>query len=353
MDQQDLSRLLALRLRLFAYIDEMVRRGDSGKVYEGTFEIIFPSYFHDRNVRTFSLIHGDQNSRAWGIKLHCYLIGPARHYDWMAESLSLALDAAERDKQLAEVRAELDRERKERKDGTGRYDSYTVMRAKYHEAQETIGELYRQCDALKAELAEVREKVSAIDTLNLSKPVRKALLDIEEEIRGAYQDKIAELERQLMAEKSLRWEAEKTVREYHDQMHNCHDVELECREAQAERNRLEQELKAERKARKAAERLLESYQYVSSIWMERAEDWHREAFALAWAAIGYLSAERDELDAALFNENHQRSRAEAAERERDALCEKIDQLYRERIEVEQLRAALNARRAEGGKGDGK
>jgi len=97
MDLEDLKRFLALRLRLFLYLDEMVWRGDSGKVYEGTFEIIFPSYWHDRNVKTFSLIRSDQNSNVWGLKLHCYLLGPARHYQWFDSNLSCAIDKAKKD----------------------------------------------------------------------------------------------------------------------------------------------------------------------------------------------------------------------------------------------------------------
>ena len=51
-------------------------------MYEGEFSIVFPNYF---------------GNIPWIIKLSCYVLGPARHYDWGGDSFEECLDKAEKD----------------------------------------------------------------------------------------------------------------------------------------------------------------------------------------------------------------------------------------------------------------
>ena len=60
------------------------------KPYEGSMELLieFPDYFE--------LDRSEADAPNWYvIKLHCYVLGPARHYEWRGRTLDEALDAAE------------------------------------------------------------------------------------------------------------------------------------------------------------------------------------------------------------------------------------------------------------------
>lgn len=64
-----------------------------GKSYEGAFEILvsYPDYF-DREYDN----KPDQPD-FYLIRLHCYVLGPGRHYEWKGRTLKNALDKAEMD----------------------------------------------------------------------------------------------------------------------------------------------------------------------------------------------------------------------------------------------------------------
>jgi len=62
------------------------------KTYEGHMELLFefPDYFE--------LAGSGEDAPNWYvISLHCYVLGPARHYEWKGRTLDEALDAAEKE----------------------------------------------------------------------------------------------------------------------------------------------------------------------------------------------------------------------------------------------------------------
>lgn len=63
---------------LIAHVNKEIARAlktDGGKSYEGTWEL-----------RTPAIVDARHDSE-WVLKLHCYLLGPARHYEWKAPTL--------------------------------------------------------------------------------------------------------------------------------------------------------------------------------------------------------------------------------------------------------------------------
>jgi hypothetical protein len=77
---------------------------DYCKSYEGCFEILveYPNYFEDEEGKI-------QHPSAWIITLHCYILGPERHYDWMGKTLSEAFAKCKPDveKMIAEYEIEI------------------------------------------------------------------------------------------------------------------------------------------------------------------------------------------------------------------------------------------------------
>lgn len=90
---KEYKRFLALRLRVMQAIRRELERENSCKSYEGTFEILvgYPDYF-DREYDN----KPDQPD-FYLIRLHCYVLGPGRHYEWKGRTLKNALDKAEKD----------------------------------------------------------------------------------------------------------------------------------------------------------------------------------------------------------------------------------------------------------------
>jgi len=80
LDQTD--RFMCLRERTFKFIREYLEKEPHCKMYDGEFSIVFPNYF---------------GNIPWIIKLSCYVLGPARHYDWIGDSFEECLDKAEKD----------------------------------------------------------------------------------------------------------------------------------------------------------------------------------------------------------------------------------------------------------------
>jgi hypothetical protein len=88
-DHAALKRFYALRKRVMDAIAEEIENGC--KSYEGAFEwtTCYPNYFEDEN--------GVMNANHFVLTLHCYVLGPARHYDWHGKTMSEALDKAEKE----------------------------------------------------------------------------------------------------------------------------------------------------------------------------------------------------------------------------------------------------------------
>lgn len=61
------------------------------KSYEGTWELLFsyPSYFEDETATA--------TPDFYRITLHCYVLGPGRHYNWVGESWEEALEKCKHD----------------------------------------------------------------------------------------------------------------------------------------------------------------------------------------------------------------------------------------------------------------
>lgn len=76
-----LHRLAALRERLCLAIHRAIARDGHHKSYEGHMEVELPDAFGGR----------------CSAQLHCYVIGPSRHYGWMAERLHDLVNMMERD----------------------------------------------------------------------------------------------------------------------------------------------------------------------------------------------------------------------------------------------------------------
>lgn len=90
---KEYKRFLALRRRVMQAIRRQLEQDSTCKSYEGTFEIFvsYPDYF-DREYDNKS----DQPD-FYIIRLHCYVLGPGRHYEWKGRTLKNALDKAEKD----------------------------------------------------------------------------------------------------------------------------------------------------------------------------------------------------------------------------------------------------------------
>ena len=85
IDEQLWARFQALREQILTYIRDRVQDGAYHKSYEGRMDVSFcyPSCFDD----------------AFKVRIHlwCYLLCPAREYEWEAETFDQALTFAERD----------------------------------------------------------------------------------------------------------------------------------------------------------------------------------------------------------------------------------------------------------------
>lgn len=62
-----------------------------GKSYEGTFEwtTCYPNYYDDPD--------GTAEPEFYVLELHCYVLGPFRHYRWTGKTREEVLDAAEKE----------------------------------------------------------------------------------------------------------------------------------------------------------------------------------------------------------------------------------------------------------------
>lgn len=87
----DFERFHRLREKTFAGIRKALEANDGyGKPYEGAFEITqeYPNFYDDPDATSAPIVR---------IKLHCYILGPARHYEWTGKTFVEALAKAEHD----------------------------------------------------------------------------------------------------------------------------------------------------------------------------------------------------------------------------------------------------------------
>ena len=85
------ARFDALRKKVMAAIEEQLACDSHCKSYEGTFEwtTCYPNYFDDEK--------GIAGPNLYVLELHCYVLGPARHYRWTGKTRSEVLDKAEKE----------------------------------------------------------------------------------------------------------------------------------------------------------------------------------------------------------------------------------------------------------------
>lgn len=91
MTKAENERYRKLRRAVMAAIDDYMQDDWGHKSYEGTFEVLvgYPNYFEDEK--------GEQGPNYYRITLHCYVLGPSRHYDWDGETFGEALKKAEKE----------------------------------------------------------------------------------------------------------------------------------------------------------------------------------------------------------------------------------------------------------------
>ena len=80
-----------LRVMVNETIAWMWEQGEPGKSYEGEWEITmhYPGESEDEEAK--------QDADYWQIQLHCYLIGPGRHYSWSGKTFDEAVKKAKYD----------------------------------------------------------------------------------------------------------------------------------------------------------------------------------------------------------------------------------------------------------------
>lgn len=92
--KKDKVRFDALRKLVAEAIRKELEIDFHCKSYEGTFEwtVCYPNYFEDND--------GTAEPNYYILTLHCYVLGPARHYEWRGETKAEVLDKAEREIKL-------------------------------------------------------------------------------------------------------------------------------------------------------------------------------------------------------------------------------------------------------------
>lgn len=85
------QRFQRLRQLVMLAIKARLSEDPCCKSYEGTFEwlVSFPSYFEDGE--------GTKDPDSYCLLLHCYVLGPARHYKWCGATPEEALAEAEKE----------------------------------------------------------------------------------------------------------------------------------------------------------------------------------------------------------------------------------------------------------------
>lgn len=86
------ERFYKLREALIAKVNQIRAEGEPGKMYEGLFRINYT--FPDASDCWDGIINKPCEV---AIELHCYLVGPNRHYEWRGKTLEKALEKCEQD----------------------------------------------------------------------------------------------------------------------------------------------------------------------------------------------------------------------------------------------------------------
>lgn len=88
---REAARFFALRKKVMKAIAEQLVEDPCCKSYEGTFEWItcYPNYFEDER--------GSNGPCYYVLVLHCYVLGPSRHYEWSGKTRDEALSKAEKE----------------------------------------------------------------------------------------------------------------------------------------------------------------------------------------------------------------------------------------------------------------
>lgn len=91
MNQLQMQRFNRLRKMVAEEICACLALDGHCKSYEGTWELFvsYPDYFEDETATA--------KPNFYQISLHCYLIGPSRHYDWDGKSWDECLNKCELD----------------------------------------------------------------------------------------------------------------------------------------------------------------------------------------------------------------------------------------------------------------
>lgn len=92
MEIKGYEKFIELRRWFLKKLDDVDMR-DGCKSYDGTFELLFsyPCYFDERDngkIDSFDYVN---------IKLHCYVIGPYRHYEWHGKTIEEAVNNARKE----------------------------------------------------------------------------------------------------------------------------------------------------------------------------------------------------------------------------------------------------------------
>ena len=89
-EEKAYKRFLKLRRRVMEAIEKTLKIDPYCKSYEGAMELTlrYPNFFEqcEEDVPCYC-----------EIRLHCYVLGPARHYIWTGETLDEAVDKAKQD----------------------------------------------------------------------------------------------------------------------------------------------------------------------------------------------------------------------------------------------------------------
>lgn len=91
MTKTAIDRFRKLRKKVMAAIGRQLECDADCKSYEGVFEWLagYPCYFEDET--------GTAKPDFYQLTLHCYVLGPSRHYEWTGATPDEVLDQAERD----------------------------------------------------------------------------------------------------------------------------------------------------------------------------------------------------------------------------------------------------------------
>jgi len=91
MSREERKLFMSIRKKVASYICEYIKEDCGHKSYEGIWELLvsYPSYFEDET--------GTSNPDFYRITLHCYVLGPGRHYNWDGKTWSEALERCRTD----------------------------------------------------------------------------------------------------------------------------------------------------------------------------------------------------------------------------------------------------------------